>query len=393
MARSRTSNILYGMSNQEIRAAAKEYPLTGNPIADLFNPAIIGKEFDKQKAAHNWVLEHDKQPALNTKLPTLDVNDIFKAGNGDKSYITDMIEGLFNEFYAKLEVLDNIDATDTDNLYNTISEISIITKKISFVLGSIDQKILTPNGINLVNMGQTLIAKVSNFITSTFPSDRSKFNVSILEQNASQFALDMMNLINSIDASAQEPESVEPQQVVSQPHQQAAAAHTMSAFNINNFVKKSQPQQTQPQAATGVPAPTVQQTQPKQQLYQLPHETCGLTDQQIVEEVGKHFSLFQQGIPSYALYDLLHNSLLPKKMKEFGSKQRPNNPYLTQVILDEYTDNPETLQKYNLAFTIPCKDKRYVIVIFYNAIPVADQRGCLMYPLNIFKAKLSKPSN
>jgi hypothetical protein len=156
---------------------------------------------------------------------------------------------------------------------------------------------------------------------------------------------------------------------------QQLAAHSMGGFNIGNFVHQ---QQQGPVAGTPV----------QQAANLLPHQTCGLTNDQIVDEVNKHFKLMH-AVPAWPLYDLLHNNILSVKMRELGSKQRPNNPYLTQVVLTEYFDQPEYTNNYNLCFTIPCKDKGYVIMVLYNTnMVIANNRP--YYPLNILKAKLRK---
>lgn len=167
------------------------------------------------------------------------------------------------------------------------------------------------------------------------------------------------------------------------PVQQGEAAHTQSGFNINNFVK--QPVGPKMPVANN----TAQQQNNTPSVF--PHQICGLTDAQIVEEVGKHFKVIQQ-LPAYALYDLCNNKYLAKKMKELDAKQRPNNPYLTQVNINEYIDVPELLQKYTLCFTMPCNNKKQMIVVLFNPTPVSDKNG-LQYPIHIFKAAKTKNNN
>lgn len=155
--------------------------------------------------------------------------------------------------------------------------------------------------------------------------------------------------------------------------QQSAAAHTEGGFNIGNFIKNGQ--------STNNSNP-IQQTKPTA----FPHQICGLTNEQILDEVRKHFKVIQD-LQAYPLYDLLNNKLLPKKMKELDAKQRPNNPFLTQVNINEYIDVPELLDKYSLCFTMPCNDKSQVIVVLFNPNPVPDKSGVLYYPIHIFKAR------
>ena len=153
-----------------------------------------------------------------------------------------------------------------------------------------------------------------------------------------------------------------------------AAAHTIG-FNIGNFMKGFQPQPVQPVEA-----------KPKSVF---PHQIDGLTDEQIVEEVGKHFKFLPDcTVGAYPMYDLCKNKLLAKKMKELNAKQRSNNPFLTQQKIEEYVDIPELLNKYNMCFTIPCNDKGKVIVVLFNTVPVEEKNG-LQYPIHIFKAGLT----
>ena len=161
---------------------------------------------------------------------------------------------------------------------------------------------------------------------------------------------------------------------------QGVAAHTEGMFNINNFIK-------QPLANTTIQPVTHNQSKPKPCVF--PHQICGLTDEEIVNYVGKHFKVIEE-LSACPLYDLVNNKLLSKKMKEFNSKQRANNPYLTQVNINEYIDDPDLLQTYSLCFTIPCNDKGKVIVVLFNPVPVPNKNGMLNYPLHIFKATMTK---
>lgn len=154
-----------------------------------------------------------------------------------------------------------------------------------------------------------------------------------------------------------------------------AATNTLG-FNIGNFMKGFQPQQQ--------PKPV--QDKPKSVF---PHQIDGLTDDQIVEEVSKHFKLLPDcTVGAYPMYDLCKNKILAKKMKELNAKQRANNPFLTQQKIEEYIDVPELLDKYNMCFTIPCNDKGKVIVVLFNPVPVDEKNG-LQYPIHIFKAGLT----
>ena len=176
------------------------------------------------------------------------------------------------------------------------------------------------------------------------------------------------------------------QQVQPKKVQQQTVAHNNGyGFNIANFM---QPQQQQVQMHVVQPT----QQQPKQTKSAVfPHEICGLIQDQIAAEVSKHFKLIPKENRNYtmsadALYDLANNKLLARKMKELDCKQRPNNPYLTQVDINEYIGEPELLAKYPWAFTMPCNDKKKLIMVLFNPNPVMDKNGVLQYPLHIFKA-------
>lgn len=163
--------------------------------------------------------------------------------------------------------------------------------------------------------------------------------------------------------------------------QQSEAAHTEGGFNINNFIKQKQQNPVIP----AVNNPTVQPT--RQTAF--PHQIDNLTDAEIVEDVRKHFKLLCE-LPAYPLYDLAHNKILARKMKELNAKQRPNNPFLTQVNINEYIDVPELLAQYNLCFTIPCNDKDKIIIVLFNTNAKQDANGIINYPIHIFKATRNK---
>lgn len=171
--------------------------------------------------------------------------------------------------------------------------------------------------------------------------------------------------------------------------QQTVAAHSETGgFNINNFIKSEQR-----------PKPVVNTVASKMPIQQQPvnsvflHQICGLEPTQILEEILKHFKFLPETTVINAFYDLYNNKYLAKKMKEFNSKQRPNNPYLTQVNINEYIDEPSLLARYSYAFTMPSNDKGYVIVVLFNPIPETLNNGTVQYPLHIFKAKLKKDDN
>ena len=182
---------------------------------------------------------------------------------------------------------------------------------------------------------------------------------------------------------AEEPKkSEEPKKVEidnQQPVQQGVAAHTEGAFNISNFIKQPPVMNQQP-----IINQQQQQQQPEKPKAVFPHQICGLSDEEIVAEVAKHFKVMET-LPAYALYDLCKNKNLAQKMKEYNCKQRANNPFLTQVDINEYINDPETLEKFKLCFTLPCNEKKKVIVVLFNPVAVPNKNGLVEYPLNIIK--------
>lgn len=227
-------------------------------------------------------------------------------------------------------------------------------------------------------------------------------NPSKLSKNEIAHLNDLTAYVNSVEVKAK----ARVEEIKKNGLKQGAAAHTMGGFNVNNFEKNPTPPTSGP--ATRPIPPSVRQAQAvaaepvvngapvhdaskEHHHHKLPHEECGLTDEQIVEEVNKHFKILPgYTVTAYPLYDLLNNPLLRQRMKQYGSKQRPNNPFLTQIDLSTIAlpeEDKEAFAKYTMAFTIPCKDKNSTIVVYYNPIPVIDKCGCATYPINIVKGK------
>jgi hypothetical protein len=80
-------------------------------------------------------------------------------------------------------------------------------------------------------------------------------------------------------------------------------------------------------------------------------------------------------------------------MKELDCKQRANNPYLTQVDINKYIDVPELIAQYSLCFTLPCNNKKQLIVVLFNPNPEVGKNGLLQYPIHIFKANKTAGGN
>lgn len=257
---------------------------------------------------------------------------------------------------------------------------SAIIKKIKGKINYANNLMKSEDINNTIEKAKSVCEEVKQMILAIDPTTCSEDEIA--ELNDASAAIDKILKTNN---------SVETKQVEiateSIPVQQVAAAHTEGGFNIGNFIKQNQ----QPVKGPNMPMANPNM-KPNNQIRKnvFPHEICGLTDDQITEEIKRHFKVIES-LHVYPLYDLLNNKLLREKMKEFNAKQRPNNPFLTQVNINEYIDIPELLAKYTLCFTIPCNDKDKIIVVLFNPTPVQDNNGVLNYPLHILKAtKINK---
>lgn len=249
-------------------------------------------------------------------------------------------------------VLNTLNNNKSENVASDINKIKTVVNEIYGLVASIDPTSCNEEEIAELN---DISAKSRSYLKLVSEIKKANTDTKIADDN--QASSNQTNVV-----------------------QQASAAHTEGGFSIANFIKQ--------QPIKGPNMPTNNQpSQLKQSVF--PHQICGLTDEQIVEEVKKHFEFMniEQSIPAYALYDLINNKFLTRKMKEFNAKQRANNPRLTQVNINEYIDIPELLAKYSLCFTIPCNDKNQIIVVLFNPIAVPDTKtGILQYPLHVIKA-------
>lgn len=284
--------------------------------------------------------EQNNGPIINAEASDIPVND-----TSDK-------DKLFNKIHKKMNYIESVvNALTTNKSQSVAHDINLVkttVKQINDLVLSVDPKKYEPKDIATLN---NLSAKANSYLDIV-----------------AKIEMGNTNTVVSKDKQQGEVE-------------QQAVAHTEGGFNITNFIKPNQ----QPIAGPNMPNPNRMQ---QQKTSVLPHEICGLTDEQMIEEVKKHFKIIQP-VNTYPLYDLLKNKILAHKMKELNAKQRSNNPYLTQVNINEYIDIPELLAHYNLCFTIPCNEKDKVIVVLYNSNLVRDNTGALNYPLNIFKATLT----
>ena len=350
------------MTEQEIRMWAAEYdPNAADPTKstpeDRLIGDIVGYSAKKRKACYEWVKAHDA--ALNTETAA---------------------EPVPEQPVEKETTEESTGATSDNKLIKKIMGKVKYLEKIGLRLKEGESKDVAGD----IARVRILLDEIPNLI-KTLPAgvvDADKANAVIGVIDSVKKEITTIEAQTQVQQPVQQPvQQQSPQQPVQQQHPQtqqgAAAAHTEGAFNIGNFIKSQQP----------IYVPNVQQQRP----VVFPHQ-MGLTQQQIADEVNKHFKLIPKDKRDYtitadALYDLINDKRLSQKMKELGSKQRPNNPYLTQVNITDYIDIPKLLQSYQLCFTTPCKDNRKIIVILFNPNPVPDNNGVLHYPLHIFDAR------
>ena len=269
---------------------------------------------------------------------------------------------------AKVKVIKDLESTIQNGDGNILSNVFAACKDANSTICAIDPKRLSSQEIEYLNTQTAYITDVEN---------KAKARVEDIKKNGLK---------------------------------QKSAAHTLGGFNVNNFEKNTVPPLAGP--ATRPIPPSVKAVQSVAQSpvvngagtiptnnghahhHRLPHEECGLTDDQIVKEVCKHVKLLPgYNAPAYALYDLIKSPELKQKMKQYGSKQRPNDPFLTQIELDAISlpdEDKDAYTKYSMAFTTPCKDKNHIIVVYYNPVPIIDACGCQTYNINILKSKLVK---
>jgi len=348
---------------------------------------LVGKEFENHKLLGSMLINREQNDKFGMDADKLirrffdDKLDAKLKSAAVESEADQKISTKIDEIKAKVEDLVKIDLKKLIlNSENYLNSIASEAKKLASEIESLDPCKMTQDEIDEVNALTDLLCTTAGCVKGI--NDEAKDadkadNKTSAKTSTKQLPKPPASVNDSKSKKTEVP-------------QQQAAYSIANGFNIGNFIRQNTPNA---QVVPGMS--TVQQvinnsSQPVQQhVHKLPHETCGLTDQQMIEEVDKHFKLIQ-GLPTYPLFDLLNNPLLKKKMKELDCKQRANNPFLTQVNINEYIDVPELLAKYNLAFTMPCNDKKFVIMVLYGNIPVVDPNcGCVSYPLHIFKAKLT----
>lgn len=353
---------LKGMSEKEIREWASKYDpnekavnSNGSTASDVEIGDTFGILAKRRKAAYAWVKEHDEKN-----------NEPVKAEEENESAGGVAIdEKIANKMRKKTnyinKVIREISTNQSADPIGDANKASGICDEIINFITSINPEECNEEEINDLNDWSATVNGMKKFFEAckTIYSYKPKQNEIPVKQN-SNTSQDVVYV----------------QQTT--PVQQTVAAHTENGFNISNFIK--------PEPVKGPNMPVRGKYKP------LPHESCGLTYEQITQEVNKHFKLIPKEERNYtiegcALYDLLQIKSLGQKMKEFNSKQRPNNPFLTQVDINKYIDVPDLLAKYSLCFTIPCNDKDQIIVVLFNPVPVPINNEVLQYPLHIFKAR------
>lgn len=276
------------------------------------------------------------------------------------------------------------DKTTTTQVDNSAGGVKVndkivnkISKKVEYINSLLKKLNNGDESKDLLESVKSISEETKHMILSIDPTSCSEEIIASL--NDSNAAIDeAMKVVKSVKDNKPKQEVVNATNTA----QSSAAANTIGGFNIANFIKDA----NQHVKGPNMPANNGNAKAPKQpKQTAFPHDICGLTDDQILEEVKKHFRV-TENLNAYPLYDLANNKFLARKMKELDAKQRPNNPYLTQVDINEYIDVPELLEKYSLCFTMPCNDKKQVIVVLFNPVPAPDKNGVLQYPLHIFKA-------
>lgn len=323
--------------------------------------------------------EDDKKPSAES------INNKVHSIAESVKKITDSVVKTANKISAPVIQPDN--NADSDGSAGGIKVNDKIIKKIEGKINYLNGIVAKINNneskdtVGDIGKVKSLAKEVKDMIISIDPITCSEEEIAELnDANASiDETLKALEIAEAaLKSKVQVSSSQQPVQV-----QQSAAAHTEGGFNISNFIKNNQ----QPVKGPNIPVGNKRAQQPKPTVF--PHEICGLNDEQIVQEVSKHFKVLER-LPAYALYDLLNNKFLARKMKEFDAKQRSNNPYLTQVNMHEYIDVQELLDKYSLCFTMPCNDKDQIIVVLFNPNPAPDKNGVVNYPLHILKASKTK---
>ena len=343
--------ILEGLDNNQIISLASEYNPGaatnnfGSTEQDILRGDYFGYANKKRKAAYRWVKEHPTVADNASSPPETTIKQ-----NKDNKELDKIIDKVNKKLHHVNKLLTELNTGSSTNPADSKNLILTICKEVKEMLSSIKA-----------------------------PDDKVELiNKLISEAESTEKTIEAFTIISSA------------------PQQQPAAAYNNGyGFNIGNFIKP-QAQQQQTPMQQQQPIPMQQQHQVKPTVF--PHQICGLTQEQIAEEVGKHVKLIPKENRNYTihadvLYDLVNNKLLSRKMKELDCKHRANNPYLTQVNINEYIGEPELLAQYPLCFTMPCNDKKKLIMVLFNPNPVMDKNGILQYPLHIFKATKTNNAN
>lgn len=144
-------------------------------------------------------------------------------------------------------------------------------------------------------------------------------------------------------------------------------------FNINKFVKNPvtgkpvapavKPQQ--PEQKPAAPAEPVKNQEPKKD------KKPEMTFDEKVAKMNKHFHLIKGTHPGFtesqidSLLLLIKNGYVKKKMKEYGAKDRANNPQFYEIPLSNY-ETDENKERFDICFRMNSKDKKHPIIILYS---------------------------
>ena len=146
-------------------------------------------------------------------------------------------------------------------------------------------------------------------------------------------------------------------------------------FNINKFVKNPVP--VRPVAAPvvkpqqPVQEPAVATAEPAKDQSPKKDEEPKMTFDEKVDKMNKHFHLIKGTHPGFtesqidSLLLLINNGFVKKKMREYKSKDRINNPQFYEIPLSNY-ETDENKGKFDICFRMNSKDKKHPIIILYS---------------------------
>lgn len=95
-------------------------------------------------------------------------------------------------------------------------------------------------------------------------------------------------------------------------------------------------------------------------------------------------------IQMLGLLQLITGNKLASKMNALGAADATGDPHLTEIGINEYASNMAT--RYDMAFTMPCHDASFYILILFSSVPELKDGGWV-FDSSIQKVKAKKPRN